>query len=289
MTDRIELAGLKVAGQLAGFLSDEALPGTGVREPAFWEAFSAIVHDLAPRNRALLQKRDDLQQKIDAWHRDNGAPSDMAAYKDFLREIGYLLDDGPAFSVSSQNVDPEIAVIAGPQLVVPVMNARYALNAANARWGSLYDALYGTEAVPETDGAGKGGDYNPRRGQKVIAWGRDFLDNSFPLEAGSWAEVPGLAVAGGTLTAGSAGLANPAQFAGYRGDAANPDVVLMRNNGLHVEIVIDRGHPIGGGRQGRHRRYRARSGADHHSGLRGFQSLQWMPRTRSPSIATGWA
>ena len=166
MTDRIELAGLKVAGQLAGFVSDEALPGTGVREPAFWEAFSAIVHDLAPRNRALLQKRDDLQQKIDAWHRDNGAPSDMAAYKDFLKEIGYLLDDGPAFSVSSQNVDPEIAVIAGPQLVVPVMNARYALNAANARWGSLYDALYGTEAIPETDGAGKGRDYNPRAARR---------------------------------------------------------------------------------------------------------------------------
>jgi malate synthase len=245
MTDRIELAGLKVARQLVEFVSNEALPGTGVDEPAFWEAFSAIVHDLAPRNRALLEKRDELQEKIDTWHRANGAPSDIAAYKDFLREIGYLLDDGPAFSVSAQNVDPEIAVVAGPQLVVPVMNARYALNAANARWGSLYDALYGTDAIPETDGAEKGKGYNPLRGQKVVAWGRGFLDATFPLKSGSWAEITALAVADGALAAGSSGLADPAQFAGYRGSAASPDAVLLRNNGLHVEIVIDRNHPIG--------------------------------------------
>jgi malate synthase len=245
MTDRIELAGLKVARQLVDFVSKEALPGTGVGEPALWEAFSAIVHDLAPRNRALLKRRDELQEKIDAWHRANGAPSDIAAYKNFLREIGYLLDDGPAFGVTAQNVDPEIAAVAGPQLVVPVMNARYALNAANARWGSLYDALYGTDAIPESDGAERGQGYNPRRGQKVVAWGRGFLEATFPLKGGSWTEITALGVADGALAAGSAGLADPVQFAGYRGSAASPEAVLLRNNGLHVEIVIDRNHPIG--------------------------------------------
>ena len=157
MTDRIELAGLSVARELKDFIATEALPGTGVDEAAFWRSFADIVHDLAPKNRALLARREALQDQIDQWHRDNGAPSDLEAYKNFLREIGYLLPEGPAFQVATENVDPEIATVAGPQLVVPVMNARYALNAANARWGSLYDALYGTDAIPDADGAEKGG------------------------------------------------------------------------------------------------------------------------------------
>jgi malate synthase len=170
MTDRIEIAGLRIARALHEFVAGEALPGTGIAADAFWAGFSAIVHDLAPKNRALLAKRDAMQEKLDGWYRDNGAPIDMDAYKDFLREIGYLVSEGPAFSVSTENVDPEIAVVAGPQLVVPVMNARYALNAANARWGSLYDALYGTDAIPETNGAEKGKGFNPARGAKVVAW-----------------------------------------------------------------------------------------------------------------------
>ncbi len=249
MTDRVEIAGLRIARDLNDFVVGEALPGTGIAADAFWTGFSAIVHDLAPKNRALLAKRDAMQEQIDAWYRANGAPIDMEAYKNFLKEIGYLVPEGPAFSVSTDNVDPEIAVVAGPQLVVPVMNARYALNAANARWGSLYDALYGTDAIPETGGAEKGKSFNPTRGAKVVAWAKSFLDESVPLTSGKWAGVNGLTVQGSILrlSAGAGGttLANPKQFAGYRGDPTNPEAILLTQNGLHIEISIDRANQIG--------------------------------------------
>ncbi|MER8545682.1 malate synthase G [Mesorhizobium sp. M0684] len=249
MTDRVEIAGLRIARELHDFVVNEALPGTGIEAEAFWSGFSAIVHDLSPKNRALLEKRDAMQDKLDRWYRDNGAPVDMEAYKTFLREIGYLLPEGPAFSVTTENVDPEIALVAGPQLVVPVMNARYALNAANARWGSLYDALYGTDAVPETDGAERGNKFNPARGAKVVAWVKSFFDEAVPLTTGKWAGVNGLSVANGILRlgegAGATTLADLRQFAGYRGDAADPEAVLLTKNGLHIEIVVDHNNQIG--------------------------------------------
>ncbi|MER8783161.1 malate synthase G [Mesorhizobium sp. M0437] len=249
MTDRVEIAGLRIARELHDFVVNEAMPGTGIEAEAFWNGFSAIVHDLSPKNRALLEKRDAMQDKLDRWYRDNGAPVDMEAYKTFLREIGYLLPEGPAFSVTTENVDPEIALVAGPQLVVPVMNARYALNAANARWGSLYDALYGTDAIPETAGAERGNKFNPARGAKVVAWVKSFFDEAVPLTTGKWAGVNGLSVANGMLRlgegAGATTLADLRQFAGYRGDAADPEAVLLVKNGLHIEIVIDRNNQIG--------------------------------------------
>ncbi|WP_173934628.1 malate synthase G [Chelativorans sp. Marseille-P2723] len=249
MTDRVDINGLKVSRALHDFAIREALPGTGVDAEAFWRALSEIVHALAPRNRELLATRGALQEKIDTWHRENGAPSDLNAYEAFLREIGYLLPEGPDFKVTTSDVDPEIADLAGPQLVVPVMNARYALNAANARWGSLYDALYGTDAIPETDGAELGKGYNPRRGEKVIAWARGFLDESAPLEGASWSDVVGLSVSDGKLSvaleSGARGLKNPAQFAGYAGELANPREIALARNGLHIRIMVDREHPIG--------------------------------------------
>ncbi len=249
MTDRIEIAGLRIARPLHDFVVGEALKGSGIEAEKFWAGFSEILHDLAPKNRALLAKRDDLQAQIDQWYRNNGAPNDMEAYKAFLREIGYLVPEGPAFSVTTENVDPEIAVVAGPQLVVPVMNARYALNAANARWGSLYDALYGTDAISDDGGAAKGKGYNPKRGATVIAWARAFLDEVAPLVSGSWKDVAELAVSGGrlkvALEAGPTALKEAARFAGWRGEAGNPAAVLLTKNGLHVEIVIDRNSVIG--------------------------------------------
>ena len=245
----ITVDGLNFDQDLHTFLVEEALPGTGVDADAFFAGFSAIVHDLAPKNRALLAERDAMQNKIDSWYGENGAPVDLDSYEEFLRSIGYLLPEGEAFSITTANVDPEIATVAGPQLVVPVMNARYALNAANARWGSLYDALYGTDAIAESDGAEKGTAYNPVRGDKVIAWARAFLNESAPID-GAWEDIKGLAVADGELTitlqdGGQRGLKNPAQFAGYRGDPAAPTAVLLKKNGLHLEIVIDAESAVG--------------------------------------------
>jgi len=245
VTNRAEIAGLRVAGELFTFVADEALPGTGIAEVEFWKRFAAIVNALAPKNRALLARRDELQAKLDDWYRAHGAPTDMAAYKAFLTRIGYLLPEGPDFSVTTENVDPEIAQVAGPQLVVPVMNARYALNAANARWGSLYDALYGTDAIAEQDGAEKGTAYNPVRGARVIAWARNFLDGAVPLAAGKWADVTRVTVEGGALATDLGSLRDPAQFRGWRGAKDAPSAVLLANNGLHIEIAFDRAHLIG--------------------------------------------
>src|SRR5919109_3577290 len=248
MTDHIEAVGLRVAAELKAFIAEEALPGTGIDDAHFWQAFSDIVHDLAPKNRELVARREALQDRIDQWHRQHGAPSDLAAYKAFLTEIGYLLPEGPDFEVTTADVDPEIAEIAGPQLVVPVMNARYALNAANARWGSLYDALYGTDAIPD-EGAERGPGYNPARGARVLAVVRDFFDQVVPLAQGSHRDARGYAVKDGRLVVrlarGTTGLRQPKQFAGYQGDAAGPSAVLLVNHGLHIEIRIDRNHPIG--------------------------------------------
>ena len=247
---RTTIHGLNVATALATFLETEALPGTGVPADAFWSGFAALLHDLAPRNKALLARRDELQAQIDAWHAEHkGAAPDQATYEGFLRGIGYLLPEPAPFSVATANVDAEIASIAGPQLVVPVSNARYALNAANARWGSLYDALYGTDAIDDEGGAARGKGFNPARGAKVVARAKAFLDEAVPLAHGSHGPVVGYAVENGALVArhngGQTGLADPAQFAGYTGDPAAPTAVLLKRNGLHIELVIDRTHPIG--------------------------------------------
>ena len=250
MTDRIEIAGLRVARPLHEFVVGEVLPGTGVDAGQFWLGLSAMVGDLAPRNRDLLAKRAALQEMIDEWHRRNGAPSDMEAYKSFLAEIDYLVPEGPAFSITTENVDPEISTVAGPQLVVPVANARYALNAANARWGSLYDALYGTDAISEEGGADKGKGYNPIRGGKVIAWVRDFLNEAAPLQQGTWQDARSFSVQGARLAVvlkdgKIVGLEQPEKFTGYLGDQASPDRFLLKNNGIHIDVLIDASSTIG--------------------------------------------
>ncbi|HBB83466.1 MAG TPA: malate synthase G [Sulfitobacter sp.] len=249
MTGKIDKNGLQVDPALVEFIEALALPGTGVTAEAFWVGFSDLVHDLGPKNRALLEKRAALQAQIDEWHRDRaGQPHNAESYTAFLREIGYLLPEGEELEIETQNVDPEIAHVPGPQLVVPITNARFALNAANARWGSLYDAFYGTDALGDLP-TGKG--YDPERGAQVVARAKAFLDEAAPLSAGSHADLAGYRVVDGHLEgvmshdAAPCGLADPAQFTGYRGAAEAPDAILLRNNGLHIEIKIDPDHAIG--------------------------------------------
>ena len=253
MTQRVEHSGLQIAASLEQLIEKDVLPGTGVSSETLWQGLADIVADLAPKNQELLAKRESLQQQIDQWHQqqnDAGKPFDRNAYKAFLQDIGYLTDAPDTLSIDTENVDPEVALLAGPQLVVPVMNARYALNAANARWGSLYDALYGTDVIPESDGAEKTKSYNPVRGGKVIAFAKQFLDDTTPLTQGSHNEVEQYQIVDGTfvaqLTNGTTSeLAKPEQFAGYQGDADQPVAVLLKNNGLHIEIQIDASSPIG--------------------------------------------
>lgn len=251
MTERTQVHGLQVATSLYRFVEDKVLPGTGVESSQFWKGFDAIVSDLAPRNIALLAERDRLQTELDTWHKANPGPiKDMVAYRSFLEKIGYLVPQPADVKATTANVDDELATQAGPQLVVPILNARYALNAANARWGSLYDALYGTDAIPETDGAEKGKGYNPVRGAKVIAFARQVLDDTAPLANGSHKDSTGYKVEGGQLVVSLAngsttGLKDPSQFKGYQGNAAAPSSVLLQHNGLHLDIQIDRSTPIG--------------------------------------------
>ena len=240
---RTDRHGLAVDTELAAFLESRALPGSGIAPDQFWAGFAAIIRDLTLKNRALLAKRDELQARIDGWHRAHrDGPMDHKAYRAFLEEIGYLQPEGPAFEIDTVNVDPEIATVPGPQLVVPITNARFALNAANARWGSLYDALYGTDAMGS---APPGGGYERGRGARVVARARVFLDDTFPIAGASHADVRRYQVIGGALLVDDLPLVTPAKFVGYRGNPKAPDAVLLRNNGLHVELVFDRAHFIG--------------------------------------------
>ena len=251
MTDRVPVGNLRVAKVLYDFVNDEALPGTDIDPDTFWAGVDKVVTDLTPRNKELLRSRDELQAQIDKWHRLRViGPHDPEAYREFLTEIGYLLPEPDDFTITTSGVDPEITTTAGPQLVVPVTNARFALNAANARWGSLYDALYGTDVIPETDGAEQGSGYNKVRGDKVIAYAREFLDDAVPLSSGSWTDATGVSIADDQLQIAvgedHTGLADPAQFVGYQGQFGSPDwSVLLLNNGLHIEILIDPESPVG--------------------------------------------
>jgi malate synthase len=251
MTARTTLHGLQVATELHRFIEEKVLPGTGVDSAVFWRGFDAIVTDLAPKNIALLAERERLQRELDTWHKANPGPiRDMAAYRRFLEGIGYLVPPPEGAKATTAHVDAELALQAGPQLVVPILNARYSLNAANARWGSLYDALYGTDVIAESGGAEKGKGYNPVRGAKVIEFVRKFLDESAPLAGGSHKDATLYRVEGGQLAVSlnngaSTGLKDAAQFAGYQGDATAPSSVLLRHNGIHIDIQIDRTTPIG--------------------------------------------
>jgi malate synthase len=251
MTDRVATGNLRVAQVLYDFITNEALPGTDIDPDRFWSGVDKLVTDLGPRNQELLARRDELQAQIDKWHRQRVIePIDIEAYKRFLADIGYLLPEPEDFGVTTANVDAEITSTAGPQLVVPILNARFALNAATARWGSLYDALYGTDVIPETDGAEKGDTYNKVRGDKVIAYARKFLDDSVPLANGTYTDATSFAIDDGRLIVTVADglettLARPDQFVGYTGDPDAPASVLLVNHGLHIDIQIDPGSPIG--------------------------------------------
>ena len=251
MTARTQVHGLQVANELHTFINEQVLPGTGVDAAAFWKGFDALVADLAPKNAALLAERDRLQTELDTWHKAHPGPiTDMAAYQKFLTQIGYLVESPKDAKATTENVDAELATTAGPQLVVPILNARYALNAANARWGSLYDALYGTDAISEEGGAEKGKGYNPVRGAKVIEFARNFLDQAVPLAAGSHQDATAYKVEGGKLAVSlkdgsTTGLKDAGQFVGYQGDAAAPSSVLLKNNGLHIDIIVNKSTPIG--------------------------------------------
>ena len=251
MTARTQCNGLQVATPLYRFIEDKVLPGTGIKSADFWKGFDEIVKDLSPTNAALLAKRDRLQLDLDKWHQAHPGPiKDMPAYRSYLNEIGYIDKVPDTVLATTQKVDDELALQAGPQLVVPVLNARYALNAANARWGSLYDALYGTDVLSEEDGASKGGSFNPVRGAKVIAYARDFLDKAVPLSKGSHSDVVAYTVSGATLAVklkdgSSTGLVDKKQFVGYQGDASTPSSILLRNHGIHIDIEIDKTKTIG--------------------------------------------
>ena len=251
MTARTQCNGLQVATPLYRFIEDKVLPGTGIKSADFWKGFDEIVKDLTPKNAALLAKRDRLQLDLDKWHQAHPGPiKDMPAYRNYLNEIGYIDKVPDTVLATTQNVDDELALQAGPQLVVPVLNARYALNAANARWGSLYDALYGTDVLSEEDGASKSGSFNPVRGAKVIAYARDFLDKAVPLSKGSHSDVVAYTVSGNTLAVklkdgSSTGLVDEKQFVGYQGDASSPSSILLRNHGIHIDIEIDKTKTIG--------------------------------------------
>ncbi|WP_281984161.1 malate synthase G [Thalassorhabdomicrobium marinisediminis] len=243
MTDRVERAGLSVAQELADFVEGQALDGLDVSAEAFWQGMADLVHDFGPKNKALLEKRETLQSQIDDWHTARqGQPLDEKAYEAFLRKIGYLVEEGADFEIDTANVDPEIANVPGPQLVVPITNARFALNAANARWGSLYDAFYGTDAMGRQP-QGKG--YDRGHGARVVARTRVFLDQAFPIKNASHGDVESYAVEDGALVVDGNPLMMPEQFVGYTGDAAAPDSVVLKNNGLHVELVFDADHIIG--------------------------------------------
>ncbi len=243
MVERVSVHGLQVARALHDFIAQEALPGSGVDAEKFWSGFAALAVRLMPQNKALLKERDRLQAAIDSWHKAHPArPIDAGAYTAYLKEIGYLLTEGPDFQIATRNVDPEIAEIAGPQLVVPLTNARFALNAVNARWGSLYDALYGTDAIAQDGELAAGKGYNEKRGAAVIAFARETLDRCAPLAGGSWKDVSGVTIEGGAL---KPALKDPSQFKGYSGSAADPSVILLAHNGLHIEIHRDRATQIG--------------------------------------------
>jgi malate synthase len=250
MNERITVVGLQIAPALHDFIAQEALPRTGISAQTFWSGFASLVRDLGPRNRGLLARRDWLQEKIDDWHGDHRSqPFDQPGYESYLRDIEYLVPERADFTVRTTNVDDEIATIAGPQLVVPMSNARYALNAANARWGSLYDALYGTDAIPEDRGAARASSYNPVRGARVIARARMLLDMAVPLQQGSHCDSTSYMIADGTLIVRlkdgtHTPLARPEQFVGFRGEESLPAAILLCNHGLHIEIGVDRSNRV---------------------------------------------